>query len=85
MATHGNACMWTQINLHKIYGLSPSRYVYTCARGCVRFSLHARIQSRQDLFTLNRQIVRLIGMIHPIHLFYINVYRETFSFSFKID
>ena len=30
------------------HSLSPFRYVYACARGCVRFSQHTRIQSRQN-------------------------------------
>ena len=54
---------------HFTHSLSPFRYVYACARGCVRFSQHTRIQRRQDLFAFNRYRVILIDKIMYFAIF----------------
>ena len=54
---------------HFTHSLSPFRYVYACARGCVRFSQHTRIQRRPDSFALNHYRAILIDKIMYFAIF----------------
>ena len=54
---------------HFTHSLSPFRYVYACARGCVRFFQHTRIQRRPDSFALNHYRAILIDKIMYFAIF----------------